>query len=106
MKRIRSIVSLELTPVSQPIASRRVLKDVCCQGRFDEMPHSLVPQFASKCVIPNATTIVHFANGQITASNKLRKNILALSAAIKSKSSSRGCGPVLWKWALQQPWRF
>jgi hypothetical protein len=70
------------------------------------MPHSLVPQFASKCVIPNATTIVHFANGQITASNKLRKNILALSAAIKSKSSSRGCGPVLWKWALQQPWRF
>lgn len=47
----------------------------CCRGRFDRLPHHLVP-----------------------------KNVLELARNLKAKASSRGCGPTLWKWILKQPW--
>ena len=31
--------------------------------------------------------------------------MLQLAEAIRSKATSRGCGPVLWKWVLKQEWR-
>ena len=44
-------------------------------GRFESFPYHLVPE-----------------------------SVRQLVEDIKSKSTSRGCGPVLWKWALAQPW--
>ena len=34
----------------------------------------------------------------------LRKSVLELAEAIRAKQSSRGCGPVLWRWVLKQKW--
>lgn len=33
----------------------------------------------------------------------LRKSILELAESIRSKATSRGCGPILWKWVMKQP---
>ena len=46
------------------------------RGRFDRLPYHLIPQ-----------------------------SVRELAESIRARRTSRGCGPVLWKWVLRQPWR-
>lgn len=46
------------------------------QGCFDRLPYHLIPQSARD-----------------------------LAESIRARQTSRGCGPVLWKWIMKQPWR-
>ena len=70
----------------------------CYRGRFDQLPHSLVPWLGRMAL--HMDVLFFFVC-------RPRKNILDLSSAIKAfGAKKRGCGPVLWKWVLKQPWRF
>lgn len=73
MKRVKSMVRSGLRLfVGNPFWLTPIC---CCRGRFDRLPHHLVP-----------------------------KNVLELARNLKAKATSRGCGPTLWKWILKQPW--
>lgn len=100
MQRVKSVVSWRLNGV---ISKPKLFLCLHVLGRFDKLPHRLVPFFASKsrCQPCDPNTFPWLA---ICAWLRviIRKNILQLAEAIRSKSTSRGCGPVLWKWALRQ----
>lgn len=100
MQRVKSIVSWRLNGV---ISKPKLFLCLHVLGRFDKLPHRLVPFFASnsRCQPCDPNTfpwLAIFAWLRVI----IRKNILQLAEAIRSKSTSRGCGPVLWKWALRQ----
>lgn len=110
MRRVKSLVSLALT----------YLVDIFFQNN-----HQAIIWLNHQCVAKVGSTNCHTAwyrtlSGNIqpytswplqthlflgASSAGLRKSVLELVASLKSKSSSRGCGPVLWKWVLRQPWR-
>lgn len=100
MQRVKSVVSWRLNGV---ISKPKLFLCLHVLGCFDKLPHRLVPFFASKsrCQPCDPNTFPWLA---ICAWLRviIRKNILQLAEAIRSKSTSRGCGPVLWKWALRQ----
>lgn len=93
MKRVASIVRPDLNPRCAP------RKRGCADADKVAWTSFLTAWFRH---LSAGVAVIHIG---ARSSIDFRRSVLDLANAIQCKQTSRGMGPVLWKWASRQPWR-